>query len=66
LKNLIKNVLTLANKKWPDPEKRPGIAPMAKELVREHGKSLEFKLETIRKILAGTYPASKHLGIPGI
>ena len=66
LENRIYNVLTLARQKWPDSNKRPGYKPMAKELVRVHGKSLGFKFETVRKILAGTYPASKRRGISGL
>jgi hypothetical protein len=66
LKNRIDKVLTLARKKWPNSNNRPGYKPMARELVREHGKSLGFKFETVRKILAGTYPASKRLGISGL
>ncbi len=63
LKNRISNVLALARDRWPDPKRRPGYMPMAKELVRAQGKSLEFKSETVRKILAGTYPTSQRLGI---
>ena len=63
LKNRISNVLALARDRWPDPKRRPGYKPMAKELVRAQGKSLEFKSETVRKILAGTYSASQRLGI---
>jgi hypothetical protein len=66
LRNRINNVITLARNKWPDQKKRPGPRIMAKELQRTHGKSLEFKSETVRKILDGTYPPSKRLGISGI
>ncbi len=66
LKNRIDNVIISARKKWPDSKKRPAYKEMAKELVRVHGKSLGFQFETVRKILAGTYPASKRRGISGL
>ena len=62
----IKNVLALARRDYPNSKKRPGIRPMAKELVRKHGAKLGFKENTVRKILDGSYPASKNLEIPGL
>ncbi len=60
----IKTVVAKAKTKWPDRKKRPGINAMARELVRTHHKELGFDYETVKKILAGTYPASKRLGVP--
>jgi hypothetical protein len=65
LRNRIDNVLVLARKKW-DSKSHPGYKPMARELVRVHGRSLGFKFDTVRKILDGTYSASKRLGISGL
>jgi hypothetical protein len=66
VKNRINKVLALARKRWPDSRKRPDYATMARELVREHRTSLELRFEAVRKILAGSYSASKRRGIPGL
>lgn len=62
----IKKVLALARRDYPDPKRRPGIRPMATELVRKHRDTLGFKDSAVRKILAGSYPLSKRLEIPGL
>jgi hypothetical protein len=66
LENKIKKVLTKAKKEWPDPMKRPGIKPMADELVRKYGKELGYKKSAIRQILDGSYKASRSLEISGL
>ncbi len=66
LKVRIEAVLAKARTEWPKKNKRPGIKPMAKHLATKHGKKLGFGYEAIRKILRGTYPASKRLGISGL
>lgn len=66
LKPRIKRVLAIARRKWPDPKKRPEIDVMAKELARVHSRELQYKFETIRKILKGTYKTSKRLDIDGL
>ncbi len=62
----IKKVLAAARRESPDAKKRPGIKPMAKELVREHRGNLDYKFYTVCKILDGTYKSSRRLGIPGV
>ena len=63
LKNRIEKVLAIARRKWRNPQKRPPIKAMARELVRENGKEFGYKFSAVHQILAGTYPASKRLGI---
>ena len=66
LENQIETVLAMARKEWPGRKKFPGIKPAARELVRKHRGDLNYKFSTVCKILDGTYPASRRLGIPGI
>ena len=66
LRSRIEMVLAVARRKWLDPNKRPEIDVMAKDLERLHRKELGYKFETIRKILKGTYSVSVRLGIPGL
>lgn len=66
LKVRIETVKATARTEWPKKNKRPGFKPMAKHLATKHGKKLDFGYEAIRKILDGTYPASKRLGIHGL
>ena len=62
----IEKVLAKARTLWPDAKNRPGIKPMAGELVRNHRNNLDYKFGAVCKILDGTYPASRRRGIPGI
>ena len=63
---LYEKVLARARILWPNEKKRPGINAMAKELASTRHADLEFQYSTMKKILTGTYPAAKHLGIPGL
>lgn len=66
LRNKIENVLACARKLAPDPKKRLPIRAMAAELERKLPKDVGYSRSTIRKILQGTYSASKRLGIAGL
>jgi hypothetical protein len=66
LKNRIEMVLALARRKWPDPKSRPGVKPMARELVRLHRNELGYKFDAVRRILDGTYSVSRRFGISGL
>ena len=67
LTNRINTVLSVANRLWPEPTNQPGRNEMAKLLVfDEHVRKTGYKSQTIRKILNGTYSASRRLDIPGI
>ena len=62
----IRAVLAKARREWPNGKKFPGVKPAARELVRKHRDKLNYKFATVCKILDGTYPASRRLGISGI
>ncbi len=66
LKNQIEAVLALARTEWPKGKKFPGTKPAAKDLLRKHRGKLNYKFSAVCKILDGTYPASRRLGIPSI
>lgn len=63
LANRFRSVITKAKSKWPQYDKRPSPAAMAKILEQKHGDQLGFKWETMRKILSGHYQPAKNQGI---
>lgn len=66
LRNKIEIVLATAIRLW-RPQNRPGRNEMAKQLANEpQVKNTGYTAQTIRKILNGSYSASRRLGIPGL
>lgn len=66
LRNKIETVLAAAKRLYPDPKKMPEKNQLARLLeVDDLVRPTEYKYETIRKILDGSYSASKRLDIPG-
>lgn len=63
LRNKIEKVLAAARSIAP--KNHLDLRPLSAEVYRS-GKSPGFREETVRKILAGTYPAQKRLGIRGL
>ena len=64
LRNRIKSVLAVASRRWRDPQKRPELRQMARELARNQGAALGYKSEeTLRQILRGSYKPMRRLGI---
>ena len=67
LANRIKIVLSVAKRRWQDQTNRPGRNEMARLLGEDKAvRATGYKSQTIRKILDGTYSASRRLDIPGI
>ena len=64
LKQNITKVLAFAGGRWPGP-RRPSRRNMA-ICIKEQQKDQGFSVEAVRKILAGTYPPMKRLGVKGL
>jgi hypothetical protein len=66
LKLKIETVLAAAKRLWPEGKRPPGRNQAARRLVDEDTvKETDYAVETLRKILRGTYPVSQRLGIRG-
>jgi hypothetical protein len=66
MKLKIESVLAAAKRLWPEGKAPPGRNQAARLLAAERTvKETGYSEQTIRKILNGTYPASRRLGIPG-
>ena len=62
----IESVLAAAKRLWPEGKPRPSRNQAARRLAKEGSvKETGYSEETLRKILNGTYPASRRLGIRG-
>jgi len=62
----IEAVLATAKRLWPEKQRPPGRNQAARRLAEEKPvKDTGYSVETLRKILSGTYPASLRLGIRG-
>ena len=66
LRNKIKTVLAVAKRRWPRPDQIPGRNQMARLLAANVTlKKNGYKESTLRKILGGSYSASRRLKLPG-
>ena len=66
VKSKIEQVMAVARRLWPGGKDFPGQNQAARLLIIEGPiKEIGYSVETLRKILSGTYPTSKRLGISG-
>ena len=65
LKKRITSVVSYARGRWGDRAKRPPFRAMA-DHIRAQRKDQDFSKEALRKILSGSYPTMKRLGLKGI